>query len=88
MEFTEKWKRADADIFWGEIAPCDHVVQVYENDGIFLDALSGFVGGGIKGNECVIVIATSNHVQALHERLLTYGISVETLIGDERYIPL
>ena len=30
------WKRASADIFWGEIAPSDNVVQIYESDeGIF-----------------------------------------------------
>jgi hypothetical protein len=28
-----------ARIFWGEIAPCDHLVQIYEEEGAFLDAL-------------------------------------------------
>ncbi|MDB5198877.1 MAG: hypothetical protein JWO92_840 [Chitinophagaceae bacterium] len=85
---TAIWKRSNADIFWGEIAPCDHVVQIYENDGVFLDALSGFIGGGINAGECVIVIATSDHLKALEHRLSGYGVSVETLIKDERYIPL
>jgi hypothetical protein len=83
-----QWKKTSTDIFWGEIAPCDHVVQIYENDGVFLDALTGFVGGGINAGECVIVIATNSHLEALNARLLSYGISIHTLIDDDRYIPL
>lgn len=85
---SDEWKRTSADIFWGEIAPCDHVVQIYENDGVFLDALAGFVGGGINAGECVIVIATANHLTALESRLSIYGIRIDTLKEDDRYIPL
>lgn len=83
-----KWNRASADIFWGEIAPCEHVVQVYENDDVFLDTLAGFVGGGINAGECVVVIATSNHLESLYKRLSSYAINVSTLINDDRYIAL
>jgi hypothetical protein len=82
------WKRINADIFWGEIAPCEHVVQIYENDGVFLDALSGFVGGGINAGDCVIVIATAKHLEALESRLFSYGVRTDTLVQDDRYIPL
>ncbi len=88
MRLAEDWKREKVDIFWGEIAPCDHVVQIYEDDAVFLDALAGFVGGGINSGECVIVIATANHLKSLKNRLADYGIKVETLIQDDRYIPL
>ncbi|HKP31935.1 MAG TPA: MEDS domain-containing protein [Chitinophagaceae bacterium] len=87
MEKME-WKRVGADIFWGEVAPCDHVLQIYENDSVFLDTLAGFVGGGIKSGECVIVIATKEHLKMLRERMTGYGIKVDVLIGDDRYIPL
>jgi hypothetical protein len=88
MQRVNDWRRVSADIFWGEVAPCDHVVQIYENDGIFLDALAGFVGGGINSGECVIVIATQKHLTALEARLLLYGIRVDTLKEDDRYIAL
>lgn len=88
MNIQSSWDRVNADVFWGEIAPADHVLQIYENDGILLDSLSGFIGGGIKAGECVIVIATGNHLAALHQLLTSYGISVSTLVADERYIPL
>jgi NAD(P)H-hydrate repair Nnr-like enzyme with NAD(P)H-hydrate epimerase domain len=54
---------AKSEIFWGEIAPCDHVLQIYEDDDIFLDALTGFVGGGINAGDAVIVIATATHLR-------------------------
>lgn len=88
MNTTNKWKKADTAVFWGEIAPCDHVVQIYENDKVFLDALAGFVGGGINSGECVIVIATTSHIKALNDRLCGYGIHIGTLIDDDRYIPV
>lgn len=88
MEKNNRWEISETDIFWGEIAPCDHVVQIYETDAIFLDALTGFVGGGIKSNDCVIVIGTQVHLKALNERLASYGIKVNDLIKEERYIPL
>jgi hypothetical protein len=78
-----------ADIFWGEIAPSDHVVQIYESDHIFLDALTGFVGGGVNSGDSVIVIATEAHLLALYKRLRTsYGLHVDSLIAEGLYIPL
>ena len=82
------WQRSKTDIFWGEIAPCDHVVQIYEDDKVFLDALSGFVGGGINAGDCVILIATESHLSALKDRLTGLGVHVNALISDDRYIPL
>jgi hypothetical protein len=85
---STNWKKVKADVFWGEIAPCDHVVQIYENDEVFLDALSGFIGAGINAGDCVIVIATTTHLNALEKRLVLYGVRIDTLIEDDRYIPL
>lgn len=82
------WQQSKADIFWGEIAPCDHVLQIYENDDIFLDALAGFVGGGINAGECCIVIATDVHLRALEARLTEYGIHTHNLISENRYMPI
>lgn len=88
MNVINDWKRSSMEVFWGEIAPCDHVVQIYENDGLFLDTLTGFVGGGVNKGDCVIVIATEAHLKALEDRLISFGISIDNLIQDDRYIPL
>ena len=88
IENYNDWQQSRTDIFWGEIAPCDHVVQIYENDGVFLDALAGFVGGGINSGDSTIVIATEPHLNALKDRLIGYGVYVDALISEDRYIPL
>ncbi len=75
-------------IFWGEIAPADHVVQIYEHEAIFLDTLTGFVGGGINAGDAVIVIATDAHLRALRTRLRSYGLHVDSLLAEKLYIPL
>lgn len=82
------WQKGDSSVFWGEIAPCDHVVQIYENDSVFFDTLAGFVGSGINSGDGVIVIATDAHLQALNGILSGLGVHVDTLINDDRYLPL
>lgn len=82
------WQQSKADVFWAEIAPCDHIIQIYENDSVFSDALAGFVGGGINAGDCCIVIATKNHLEALENRLADYGVQVGVLISEKRYFPL
>jgi hypothetical protein len=86
-QYTD-WQLSQTQIFWGEIAPCDHVVQLYENDENFLDVLAGFTGSGINTGDCVIVIATTNHLKGLEERLTSLGVHVDMLIADNHYIPL
>ena len=85
---NDGWATSSNDVFWGEIAPCEHVVQIYENDEGFLDLLSGFVSGGVNAGECAVVIATAAHIEALNERLTAAGYSVSDLISQTQYIPL
>jgi hypothetical protein len=85
---TDGWSTSSNDVFWGEIAPCEHVVQIYENDEGFLDLLSGFVCGGVNAGECAVVIATVAHLEALNGRLAALGYSVPYLISNTQYIPL
>ena len=82
------WLSADVESFWGEIAQVDHVVQVYENEGIFLDALTGFVDSAIVADENAVVIATNSHLSALESRLQSYGHNIEGLILENKYIPV
>jgi hypothetical protein len=82
------WVTSSNEVFWGEIAPCEHVVQIYENDEGFLDLLTGFVSGGINAGECAVVIATAAHLTALDKRLASLGYSVPSLISKTQYLPL
>ncbi len=67
-----------SNVFWGEIAPCEHIAQFYEHDSVLLDTLTGFIGGGLKVGEGTIVIATADHLRALEQRLSDSGVNMES----------
>jgi hypothetical protein len=85
---NDGWAQSTNEVFWGEIAPCEHVVQIYENDESFIDLLSGFVTSGIIAGECAVVIATAAHLTALEERLVALEYSIPSLIAQAKYLPL
>lgn len=85
---NDGWHKTSNQVFWGEIAPCEHVVQIYENDDVFLDLLCGFVSGGINVGESVVVIATEGHLKSLDDRLEAMGYRVSHLISKHQYIRL
>ena len=76
-------QRSRSGVFWGEISPCDHMVQIYEEDVAFLDALEGFIGGGLRKGEAAVVIATPGHINSLGTRLRSQGIDVNALPKDQ-----
>jgi hypothetical protein len=79
---------ARPEIFWGEIAPCEHLLQIYDEDSVFLDALEGFAAGGFQSGEAVILIATPTHLEALERRLLARGFDIEAARQRDEYIAL
>ena len=85
---NEKWRRSETRAFWGGIGPNDHVVQVYDDDLTYIDLLEGFVTGGFAANDCVIVIATEEHLHALEDRLTFKGYNVFELKLMDQYVPL
>jgi hypothetical protein len=76
------------DVFWGEISPCDHSVQLYEDDVTLLDTLEGFVGGGLRKGDAAVVIATAPHRESLRRRLEAQGLDVEAACAQGQYIVL
>lgn len=85
---TKGWGRTGADVFWGEIAPCDHILQIYETDKEFITTLEGFVTAGFLSGESVVIIATPEHLRALNERLRKNGFDLFSLMLQDQYIPL
>jgi hypothetical protein len=77
-----------SEIFWGEISPCEHLVQIYQDDGVFLDTLEGFVAGGLRTGDGVVVIATPEHLLALEARLQRAGFDPERAALEDQYIAL
>lgn len=80
-------QRAKAD-FWGELSPCEHLLQIYDNESTYLETLAGFVGSGLTAGDAVLVIATPAHREALRRRLCANGVDVDRSISLDQYIPL
>lgn len=85
---SKGWKKKNMDVFWGEIAPCDHILQIYEDDKAFLHTLQGFVTSGLDAGESVIIIATDEHLEALNQRLRDKGFDLFSMTLTDQYIPL
>jgi hypothetical protein len=75
-------------VFSGDLAPTDHVLQVYADEESFLDMLEAYVGEGLAAGEGVIVIATASHRAALARRLTEAGFDLEQAVADDRYLAL
>jgi hypothetical protein len=88
MEILTDWKKSSVKVFWAEIAPTEHVVQIYENDEKFLNLLLGFVSAGIEAKDCTIVIGTAIHLASLNEKLALQGFNIDQVIQDGEYVPL
>lgn len=80
--------RDEAAIFWGEIAPCEHIAQFYEQDAVLLDTLAGFIGGGLNSGESVIIIATMPHLKGLEDRLERLGVNIATAMLQGSYLAM
>lgn len=81
-------RKSDSEIFWGEMSPSEHVVQIYGDDHVFLDALEGYVSGGIRAGECIIVIMTPEHREGLEARLSQSGFLLDAIRATDQYIAL
>lgn len=78
----------DARVFWGEIAPTRHFAQFYLDDVLLLDTLTGFVGAGLNAGETTIVIATKEHLRALRLGLTGFGVDLESVACEDRFVTL
>ena len=74
--------------FWAELKPCDHVVELYEAEGDFLESLESYVRGGLLAGDSVVLIATSDHLAALRGRLAQAGVELQAAREADRYIEL
>jgi hypothetical protein len=91
MPFQKAGKSAgmtNAAVFWGEMAPCEHLVQIYEDDSIFLDTLESFVADGLLAGEGVVVIATSQHLSSLNRSLVKRDPRLARAMQGDQYLSL
>lgn len=79
---------AQRDAFWGELAPCDHLVQIYGDETRFMETLERFIGDGLVAGEATVVIATASHLTWLESRLREAGHDVAAAREDDQFIAL
>jgi hypothetical protein len=72
-------------VFWGEIAPSDHLLQIYESDDLFLHALESYAACGLLNGDGVIIIATDSHIAAI-EAELSKNVELESYRASGQYI--
>jgi hypothetical protein len=84
---VEEWKKSDVHVFWGEIAPCDHVLQIYESEKMFVSTLVDFACHGFKSGDGVIVIATPEHLEAVKKEIVKKGYNIDALIKSNQFVP-
>jgi hypothetical protein len=77
-----------ANAFWAEMSACDHFVQIYESEEVFMDILASFVSEALKEDHVAVVIATPPHRQELNERLMESGHDLASLRFQEQFISL
>ncbi len=77
-----------AKVFWGEIAPNDHIAHFYDDDESFLSTLAGFIAEGLAKKESAIIIATPQHLSALAHLLGSNGVDLMRPLAEDRYIAL
>ena len=63
-----------------------HVVQLYSDDNLLLDALCRFIGGAIAVGDAGVVIATKAHHDGLAVRLKARGLDTAKAISQGRYV--
>lgn len=73
---------------WSQIGASEHFVQFYEHDEFLIASVAGFIAAALKQNDYAVVVATSEHRQDLHERLISDGIDVVEAQAAGRYIVL
>lgn len=65
---------------------CAHLLQIYNTDNVFLDALEGYVGSALRAGEGAVVIASAPHIHELEKRLRLRWIDVDRARWEGRYI--
>jgi MEDS: MEthanogen/methylotroph, DcmR Sensory domain len=72
----EPWERVVADA-----APCDHIVQLYQDQDFLSYAVCRFAGAGLANGEGIILVSTLTHWNAIRPRLRAEGVDVQAALA-------
>jgi DcmR-like sensory protein len=57
----------------------EHLVQIYRDDRVLIDAVALYAGRGLGKGESVVLVATAEHLEAVRSRLVEDGFEVADL---------
>jgi hypothetical protein len=77
-----------ANAFWSEMSVCEHFVQIYESEEVFMDILASFASETLREDHVAVVIATPAHRRELNKRLMESGHDLAALRLQDRFISL
>ena len=80
--------RAEKKILLRRIAPNDSAKNIYADDKVFVQDLAKFVKDGLQASDCIVVIASEQHLAALEDQLRVDGVDIFYLTLRDQYIPL
>ena len=86
----EPWDRVVA-----EAGPCDHIVQLYQDQDFLNRAVCRFAGAALANGEGIILVPTLTHWNAFRPRLEAEGVDVEaarargqlTVVDADEFLP-
>jgi hypothetical protein len=78
----------EEDVFWGELAPTEHVLHLYKEDDAFFTILERYVISGLAAGEAVVVIPTAEHQTILSRRLERKGFNLAAARRRGQYIDI
>jgi hypothetical protein len=76
----------ETKVFWGEIAPCESSQPNDTDDSAFLDLLEGYITGGFKAGDCVVILVTEVHRVKLYERLHYHRVRLNEMLVNHQFI--
>jgi hypothetical protein len=53
----------------------EHLVHVYDDDAVLVDAVALYAGRGLGKGEAVVLVATADHLEAIERRLAAVGLA-------------
>ena len=70
-------KRETWDRLLSDAGPCDHIVQLYQDEDFLSRAVCRFAGGALANGEGIILVPTTSHWNAIRPRLEAEGVDVQ-----------
>ena len=92
-------RQEDGGRSWDQVvadaAPCDHIVQLYQDQDFLNRAVCRFAGAAIANGEGVILVPTPTHWTAIRPRLEAEGVDVDaarergqlTVVDADEFLP-